>query len=213
EFAWLHVAGPESRDVISRATGITSVPGGALQIASGGSCSVRRRDALGLIAFGGILPAANATAVPQALLDAGAPLASPATHAILRIEAGTPVYGKDIDENRLVMEIGRTAQAISYTKGCFLGQEPIVMARDRGHVNRTLLGVKASVDVPLPHDTKLFRDGKELGQTTSSVISPRFGSIALAYIRRGNQGAGTVLEFDTGAVNGTAVVTELPFSG
>jgi folate-binding protein YgfZ len=213
EFVWLHVAGAEGRHVVSRAAGIASVPETPLQFVSGVSYSVRRHDPLGLAGYDVIVPSAAASAFRQELLDAGAQVGSPETYETLRIEAGTPIYGKDIDDNRLVMEVGRTAQAISYTKGCYLGQEPIVMARDRGHVNRTLLGVKASVDVPLPHDTKLFRDGKEVGQTTSSIISPRFGSIALAYIRRGNQGPGTVLEFDAGAVKGTAVVTALPFSG
>jgi folate-binding protein YgfZ len=218
EFAWLHVAGPGSRDLLTRAAGTSSIAQTPLLVVSGVelaavACQVRSRDPLGVAGYDVMVHSAGVSAVRQALLDAGAHLATPETFEILRVEAGTPVYGRDIDDNRLVMEVGRTAQAISYTKGCYLGQEPIVMARDRGHVNRTLLGVRASGDSPLPHDTKLFRDGKEVGQTTASVISPRFGSIALAYIRRGNQEPGTVLEFDTGAVKGTAVVTGLPFSG
>src|SRR5262249_57117461 len=102
------------------------------------------------------------------LRAAGAVPAGPDTHEVLRVEAGTPVYGKDIDDNRLVMEVGRTAQAISYSKGCFLGQEPIVMARDRGHVNRTLLGVTVAGDQVLAPGTRLLHNGAEAGQVTSS---------------------------------------------
>src|SRR5207249_7728705 len=95
-----------------------------------------------------------------------------------------------MDETTFAPEVGRIQQAICYTKGCFLGQEPIVMARDRGHVNRALLGLKLSGG-PAPAGTKLFREGKEVGQVTSSVVSPRLGPIALAYLRRGNWEPGT----------------------
>src|SRR6476620_2961430 len=94
----------------------------------------------------------------------------------LRIDAGTPVDGVDIGEDRFVMEVARALRAVSYAKGCYLGQEPIVMARDRaGFVNRAFLGVKVLEGGPLPAGTKLFRDGAEVGVTTSSVQSPRLG--------------------------------------
>ena len=96
---------------------------------------------------------------------------------------------------RFVVEVGRVAQAICYTKGCYLGQEPIVMARDRGQVQRTLLGLKVSGDGPVPRGSKLVRDGKDVGVTASSVVSPALGQpIALAYLRRGSQEPGTVVE-------------------
>src|SRR5262249_21337078 len=132
--------------------------------------------------------------VAEMLAEAGAAPASPDTHESLRVEAGTPVYGKDIDDNRLVMEVGRTAQAITYSKGCFLGKEPIVMARDRGHVNRALLGATVAGDEALAFGTRLLHNGAEAGQVTSSVFSPRLGQvIALAYLKRGSQEPGTML--------------------
>src|SRR5205085_797197 len=100
------------------------------------------------------------------------PPADAAVHEMLRVEAGLPAFGSDIDEERLVMEVGRTARAISYTKGCFLGQEPIVMARDRGQVNRALLGVKVARGAALAHGARLFHAEAEVGQVTSSVYSP-----------------------------------------
>ena len=71
------------------------------------------------------------------------------------------------------------------------------MARDRGQVNRTLLGLRLTGG-PAPHGSLVYRDGKEVGRVTSSVQSPRLGPIALAYIRRGNQEAGTAVEVEVG---------------
>src|SRR5262245_41888028 len=134
-----------------------------------------------------------------------------ATHEILRVEAGWPAYGVDMDENRFVVEVGRTRQAISYTKGCYLGQEPIVMARDRGHVNRTLLGVKVATGDVLARGVRLFQGNDEVGQVTSSVISPRLGVIGLAYLKRGSQEPGTALTIEPATDGRQAVVAPLPF--
>src|SRR5262249_54261915 len=154
------------------------------------------------------------SALRKRLIDAGASVGTPATYDILRIEAGVPEYGRDLDENRLAMEAGRTAQAISYAKGCYLGQETIVMARDRGQVHRQLLGVELG-DHPLPTDgAKLFRGNEEVGQVTSSVFSPRLEQgIGLAYLRRGNWEVGTELLVEPTSAGLAAVVAALPFAG
>jgi folate-binding protein YgfZ len=136
------------------------------------------------------------------------------TYHTLRVEAGTPLYGVDIDESNLAPEVGRTRQAISYTKGCYLGQEPIVRIRDLGHVNRSLLAVKIAAQEPVPRGTRLFREGKEVGQVTSSVVSPRLGAtLALAYLRRGSDNAGTALEVEAGGGRRAAEVVALPLPG
>jgi folate-binding protein YgfZ len=215
-FHQLHVAGPEANTVLAACAQCSALPEAELQHMmnadlSGVSCQIRRHSPLGLPGYDILCPRESAERVQRALLESGASLSTPEVYQVLRIEAGTPRYGVDIDDNRLVMEVGRTPQAISYTKGCYLGQEPIVMARDRGHINRTLMGLKLSTSAPLPRDTKLFREGKEAGQLTSSVVSPHFGTIALAYLRRGNQEPGTPLEFEVGGVKGSAEVTPLPF--
>ena len=82
------------------------------------------------------------------------------------------------------------------------------MARDRGQVNRLLMGLKVADGTPLAPGTKAFRANEEVGQVTSSVVSPRFGVIALAYLRRGNGDVGTELTTD----GRSAVVCALPFS-
>ncbi len=85
------------------------------------------------------------------------------------------------------------------------------MARDRGQVNRMLLGLKLP-EGPVPKDAPLYRDGKEIGRVTSSVRSPRLGTaIGLAYVRRGNQEPGTRIEVEANGVRHDAEVTALPF--
>ena len=128
---------------------------------------------------------------------------------ILRIEAGLPRKGADIDENTFAPEVGRIAETICYTKGCYLGQESIVMAHDRGQVNRTLVGVK--LRTPVPHDSRLFAGDKEVGRVTSSVFSPRLGTtLGLAYVRRGHQEPGTKMEVEMAGNRSPAEVVKLP---
>jgi folate-binding protein YgfZ len=177
------------------------------------TCHVRRHDPLGLPGYDLVCLTARAVDVWQRLTAAGAGLAGLDAYEVLRVEAGTPVYGADIDENRFVVEVGRT-DAICYTKGCYLGQEPIVMARDRaGHVNRTFRGLKLSAGGVVPAGARLITpEGKDVGVVTSSVVSPRLGPIALAYIRRGSDQPGTALEVEPAGGGHTAVVAELPMT-
>jgi folate-binding protein YgfZ len=130
---------------------------------------------------------------------------------ILRVEAGTPQMGVDVDENTFAPEVGRTEQAISYNKGCYLGQEPIVMARDRGQINRVLRGLKLPGIVP--HNSKLLLADQEVGRVTSSVVSPRLGAIGLGYVRRQAWEPGTQITVEVNGERREAEVTALPFSG
>src|SRR5262249_50641240 len=98
----------------------------------------------------------------------------------------------------------------SYTKGCYLGQESIVMARDRGQVNRRLVGVKLPVG-PVPRDSPLMVQEKQVGRVTSNALSPRLGIVVgLAYVRRGHQDPGTALEVDVDGKRAPAEVVQLP---
>jgi folate-binding protein YgfZ len=173
---------------------------------------VRRQGFLSLPGVDLFCSSAQAAQITTDLSSASVTVASAETHEILRVEAGTPVFGKDMDENRFVMEVGRTTQAICYTKGCFLGQEPIVMARDRGHLNRLLQGATMADGELLQPGARLFRGGDEVGQATSSVHSPRLGQIiSLAYLKRGNWDAGTALTIEPDSDGRDAVVAALPF--
>jgi folate-binding protein YgfZ len=194
EFAQMHLAGPQAPAVMDQL----------------GPQQIRRHDALGLPGYDIVCPAREAASVWQRLIDAGVRPAGLQAREILRIEAGLPREGADIDENTFAPEVGRIAQTISYTKGCYLGQESIVMARDRGQVNRSLVGVKLPQG-PVPHGSLLFAQEKEMGRVTSSVFSPRLGlAIGLAYVRRGHQEPGTMLEVESDGNRSPAEIIRLP---
>jgi folate-binding protein YgfZ len=133
---------------------------------------VRRVDLLGAEGF---LVSVKREAIAEFWkgLPAGKPAGSTAFHT-LRIEAGMPLYGIDISEDNLAQEAGRSKQAISFTKGCYLGQEPIARIDAMGHVNRELCGLKLSTgSAPPPGSAVKSEDGsKEIGCITSSVLSP-----------------------------------------
>jgi tRNA-modifying protein YgfZ len=231
DFAQFHIAGPRAEAVLEQTAGgslprlkeLKQFDHFALPLTP---FIIRRHDLLGLPGFDVICPTAaltgpewermNPTGATWAevlrnrLVEAGATPAGREVFEVLRIEAGTPEFGSEIDENTFVPEVGRAKEAVCYTKGCYLGQEPIVMARDRGQVNRTLLGLKITGD-PAPHGSLVYRDGKEVGRVTSSTQSPRFGTIALAYIRRGNQEPGTAVEVEVEGTRRPATVSALPF--
>ena len=126
----------------------------------------------------------------------------------LRIEAGIPRYGSELGEDTLPLE-ANLMNALSFTKGCYIGQEIVERARSRGHVNWKLAGVTIEgTQLPAPGE-KLTLDGKEAGEVTSACISPTLQkAIALAYLRREHMEAGTRLHTACGAV---AEVTALPF--
>jgi len=214
ELAQFHLCGPEAPTLAAQVLGQAAAELAPLRHRPGtqeGVLSIRRHDLLGVPGFDVVATPDAARRLWQELTTSGAMPAGLETLETLRIEAGMPVDDVDMDENRFVVEVGRTAQAISYAKGCYLGQEPIVMARDRGQVNRMLLGVKLPAG-PVASGAKLFRDGQEVGAVTSSTHSPRLGcAIALAYVRRGSQETGTVLEIETTTGRGEAVVSALPF--
>ncbi|MFO0852465.1 MAG: glycine cleavage T C-terminal barrel domain-containing protein [Gemmataceae bacterium] len=201
-YAQFHLAGPAAKAVLERALGQPFPDLAEFQHAErtvgGVTASVRRREPLGLPGYDVVVPTADADAVKQSLIAAGATPARPAAWETLRIEAGTPVYGVDIDETRFVMEVSNAARAVSYAKGCFPGQEPIVMARDRaGRVNRSFLGLKGLDGRPIPVGAKLIRDGAEVGQVTSATDSPRLGGpLALGYVHWKHVEPGTRLEAD-----------------
>jgi folate-binding protein YgfZ len=127
----------------------------------------------------------------------------------VRIEAGVPLYGRDITADNLPQEVNRNAQAISFTKGCYLGQETVARIDALGHVNRLLVGIQCfGGEVPVAGEP-LFAEGKEIGQVTSAAFSPRLQSpLALAYVRSSHAEPGTKLA----SPHGTAQVIALPLT-
>jgi folate-binding protein YgfZ len=153
----------------------------------------------------------TAGALWQRLRVAGATPVGIEALNVLRLEAGIPWHGVDMDEETLVMEVGLD-DAISFSKGCYLGQEVVERVAARGHVNRKLCGlVVAGSPIP-PANTPLRHDGKEAGHLTSAVLSPALGKIiALGYVHRSAFEVGTVLQAEVGGTPLVLTVTALPF--
>ena len=135
--------------------------------------------------------------------------ASPAWTA-LRTESGFPLYGVDFDESSLPQEINRDSQAISFNKGCYLGQETVARIDALGHVNKKLVLVKfAGAEIPAVA-TKLRVDGQDVGTVTTGSWSPRLNApLAMAFVRRGSNDLGTHLQSDCGDAEVTAPVADV----
>ena len=148
----------------------------------------------------------------DALQNAGARPVGHAALEILRIEAGVPRFGVDMDETNVVTETALD-DAVSYTKGCYVGQEIIARIKYRGHVAKKLTGVIFEQPVKVAVGATIHSaDGKEAGRITSVTDSPRLGrTIALAYLKYDYLAAGTSLKVISGTEVFEARVTELPF--
>jgi len=161
--------------------------------------SLRRRDWLGMSGYDLVCERTHDESLWQILTAAGAILAGEETFHTLRIEAGRPFYGIDIDENRFVMEVGGAERAVSYTKGCYLGQEPIVMTRDRaGHAPRSFVKMRFPKGREISANAKLFVGADEIGMVTSVCQSPKFSAtVALGYVKWKHREPGTPLEVES----------------
>lgn len=132
------------------------------------------------------------------------------TLEVARIEAGTPVYGRDMTTETIPIEANLEA-AISYTKGCYIGQEVIARIQARGHVNRKLVGILLQGEVLPEPGAKIVSPQREVGWITSATFSPaRQQNIALGYVRREVLTPGTHLEVHTQGLTLGATVEALP---
>lgn len=133
---------------------------------------------------------------------------------IARVEAGIPRYGVDMDESNLAPEAGIESRAISYSKGCYIGQEVIARIRTYGQVAKALRSLRLADDLaelPVKGD-KLFKDGKEVGYLTSAVASPTTkANLALGYVRREHNAIGTELTLQCGGKETPVTIVTPPF--
>lgn len=144
--------------------------------------------------------------VLNAALAAGALTVSEAAAECLRIESGRPRYGVDLDESVIPQEAGLNERAVSFTKGCYVGQETVARLFYKGKPNRQLRGLRS--DEQLAIGTVLRFAEREVGTVTSAAVSPRLGPLALALVRR-EAPIESVVDAGDGQ---TAVVSALPFS-
>jgi len=145
-------------------------------------------------------------AVRAAALEAGAVEVGADAAECLRIERGRPRYGLDLDDSVIPQEAGLNERAVSFTKGCYVGQETVARLFYRGKPNRELRGLSSAE--PLPVGTELKLGERVVGTVTSSAVSPRHGAIALAIVRR-EAPVGTVVRAGD---EHEAVVVQLPFA-
>jgi len=144
--------------------------------------------------------------VRDALEAAGAMTASEATAEIVRVEQGRPRYGIDLDESTIPQEAGLNERAVSFTKGCYVGQETVARLYYRGKPNRHLRGLRLSE--PAEHGAELRLAERSVGHLGSSALSPTLGPIGLGLVRREAEPGATVAVGEQGI---EAVVCELPF--
>ncbi|HEV8584923.1 MAG TPA: glycine cleavage T C-terminal barrel domain-containing protein, partial [Methylomirabilota bacterium] len=212
--ALLMLVGPAAEETAKRLTGAAppdtawshvtgSVEGVPARVVRGGGET-------GLPEVWIVVPADAREAVSKAVLAAGARALGTEALESLRIEAGTPRFGADVDPNVLLPEIP-SAHLLSHTKGCYPGQEVVVRIRDRGHVNRHLRGLVLDGDAVPQHGAEIVADGAVVGQVTSATLSLGLRRpIALGFVRR-QQAPGARVEVRAGAVTLPATVSELPF--
>ncbi len=152
-----------------------------------------------------------AVVVGMGLTASGArPMGQDAGEA-LRVEAGEPLYGHDADETVIFPEL-RLEPYVSYTKGCYIGQEVVARVKYRGHVNRAFAGLLLEGDRVPAHGASVLAEGKEIGRVTSAVLSLALGvPIALGYVRREQLEPGTPVAVLDGDVSLPARVAALPF--
>ncbi|GIW78711.1 MAG: glycine cleavage system protein T [Gemmatales bacterium] len=212
EFACLHVAGPKALEWVKTIFALQEdlAEGRQVVVEDGVVLRPCRRTALPGVDV--VAPAAKKEATTSRLHEAGIVKAGAETFDVLRIEGGIPAEGIDMTTDNLVMELGGCERAICYTKGCYLGQEPIVRARDLGHVNWLFRGIAMDTRESPGGGAKVFDREKEVGRLTSSAWSPRFQKmLALGYLRRGHHEAGKSVIIDSGSQRLPGIVADLPF--
>ncbi|HUG92199.1 MAG TPA: glycine cleavage T C-terminal barrel domain-containing protein [Planctomycetaceae bacterium] len=162
--------------------------------------AIRRADLLGAPGFLVSIPRDRLVEIWQALTDAGCRPAGGAAYEALRIEAGTPLYGVDLTDDNIAQEAARTPLAISFTKGCYLGQEPIARLDALGHTNRELRGLKLA-DGPVPgRGAAVMAASEDVGRITSAAAGPLDDRpVALALLKARHARPGTELHVETAA--------------
>ena len=173
--------------------------------------SIARISQLGVPGFCVYMERGRVPEVLSALNDGGAASVPDDAITAARIEVAYPVFGVDMTDETIPLEAGIESRAISFTKGCYVGQEVIIRVLHRGHgrVAKKLVSVRIDGQRP-EHGAKFYAGDREVGWVTSAAESPRSGTIALGYAHRDFLAPGTALEVNTPSGRASAVVTEIP---
>lgn len=218
-WALILVVGPLSGRVVCAAL---EQPETSLAERDGRQCWMPVSEDMGALAFhwqmagasgvGLLAPAGAAPVLGAQVAAAGAVAGTAGDLDALRIEGGTPRYGRDMDESTLALE-AHISRAISETKGCYVGQEVVARILARGHCNRALVGLLLGSADPGQVESAVTANSKSVGRVTSVARSHWLGqTIALAYVRRQWASPGSAVQVGYGGGTIQATVTELPFA-
>ena len=222
-YGLLSVQGPKAAAVVEGLGLFSEVPAKPLASTKASDATLgelyqMNHSRLGSIGFDVFVPSAALAAAADKLIAAAKSVGGRAcgwtAFETARIEAGIPRFGVDMDETNLPLECGIEARAVSYNKGCYIGQEVINRIHSLGHVNRELRGLRLADDLKtLPaRGDKLFKDGKEVGHITSAIFSPALkANITLGYVRREASALGAELKLLSAGNQSGARIVEVPF--
>ena len=219
EYTFLSIQGPSAEMLLQKLLSDAPLPTRVKQHAmidlEGAAICIVREDRGGDPAFDLVLPRASATRVAPVLTEAArqfsASWVGEEAQNILRVENGIPRYGRDFTENNLLLEVG-IDDAVSFTKGCYLGQEIVERIRSRGHVNKKLCGLLLDGSSPAAAGDSIHADGKLVGTITSSVLSLQLDRpVALGYLGKEYWDPGTIVsvQHKESTIRGT--VSNVPF--
>ncbi len=151
-----------------------------------GEVTVIRSGEVSVPAFDVVAPSSSIRALWRRLLESGAAPVGSGVWEALRLEAGRPAFGADMDPDTLMPETGLVGRLVDHAKGCYTGQEVVVRIRDRGHVNRQLRRFRVTEGpTPAPGAELWHPDhDRAVGVVTSAAESPRMGTLAIGYLRR-----------------------------
>jgi folate-binding protein YgfZ len=142
-----------------------------------------------------LLPVASKSALTSQLTSAGVPQATADQACVVRLEQGRPRYGEEITERYLVQETGQL-HAVSFTKGCYLGQEIVERVRSRAQIHRVLRRIEIDTPTPPAHGAKLKSGDLDAAEIASAVYSPALQkTVALGYVKVAFAEPGTALQF------------------
>ncbi len=203
--------GPHSTTLLQQLTGmmLDNLPLHAITTATIDDTSlwIARSKPLGGMGFALYIPVERLASIWTRLRQAGAQPLGQIAYECLRVEAGYGAYGRELSLDYIPLETGLW-DAISFTKGCYVGQEIIARMESRNRITRHLCGLKLNGRVDAPRTLAVA--GKDAGNLTSVVESPRLGPIGLAYVRHAYAAPGTQLDIVDSAVRGEVVT--LPFA-
>lgn len=169
-----------------------------------------RNEAFGLPMFDLFVPVEGAVAVWNALADTARPIGCAATEAH-RIMNGRPRFGREITDEYLPAETRQLDLAVSFNKGCYLGQEVVARMHAHDAVARLLVGIDCHTDAPFPQDADIRAGGKVVGEVTSAWHDSGQGRVrALGYVKTAAAEAGKEIEICHGDTNWSAVITDWP---